>query len=73
MAGIRPQTCLKDTRPILPPTAFNRFAVTHEINDGSLAPCFSPSQRGWVLSGSLVKVSPTVDASAGRNAEIDSR
>jgi hypothetical protein len=48
------------TRLYLPPTAFNRFAVTREINDGSLAPRFSPSQRGWVLSGSLVKVSPTM-------------
>ena len=58
-----------NTRLYLPPTAFNRFAVTREINDGSLAPRFSPSQRGWVMSGSLVKVSPTVDASAGRDAD----
>ena len=56
-------------RLYLPPTVFNRFAVTREINDGSLAPRFSPSQRGWVLSGSLVKVSPTVDASAGRDGD----
>jgi hypothetical protein len=56
-------------RLYLPPTVFNRFAVTREINDGSLAPRFSPSQRGWVLSGSLVKVNPTVDASAGRDAD----
>jgi hypothetical protein len=48
---------------------FNRFAVTREINDGLLAPRFSPSQRGWVLSGSLVNVSPTVDASAGRDGD----
>ena len=58
-----------NTRLYLPPTVFNRFAVTREINDGSLAPRFSPSQRGWVLSGSLVKVSPTVNASAGRDAD----
>jgi hypothetical protein len=58
-----------NTRLYLPPTVFNRFAVTREINDGSLAPRFSPSQRGWVLSGSLVKVSPTVDASTGRDAD----
>jgi hypothetical protein len=58
-----------NTRLYLPPTVFNRFAVTREINDGSLAPRFSPSQRGWVLSGSLVKVSPSVDASAGRDAD----
>jgi hypothetical protein len=58
-----------NTRLFLPPTVFNRFAVTREINDGSLAPRFSPSQRAWVLSGSLVKVSPAVDASAGRDAD----
>jgi hypothetical protein len=56
-------------RLCLPPTVFSRFAVTREINDGSLAPRFSPSQRGWVLSGSLVRVSPTVNASAGRDAD----
>lgn len=56
-------------RLYLPPTVFNRFAVTREINDGLLAPRFSPSQRGWVLSGSLVNVSPTVDASTGRDAD----
>ena len=56
-------------RLYLPPTVFNRFAVSREINDGSLAPRFSPGQRGWVLSGSLVKVTPTVDASTGRDAD----
>jgi len=34
-----------NTRLFLPPTAFNRFAVTREINDGLLAPRFAPSQR----------------------------
>jgi hypothetical protein len=58
-----------NTRLYLPPTVFNRFAVTREINDGSLAPRFSPSQRGWVLSGSLVPVSPSVNASAGRDGD----
>jgi hypothetical protein len=58
-----------NVRLYLPPTAFNRFAVTREIDDGSLAPRFSPSQRGWVLSGSLVKVSPALDASAGRDGD----
>jgi hypothetical protein len=56
-----------NTRLYLPPTAFNRFAVTREINDGSLR--FSPSQRGWVLAGSLVTVNPRVNASAGRDAD----
>jgi hypothetical protein len=56
-------------RLYLPPTVFNRFAVTREINDGSLAPRFSPSQRAWVLSGVMVPVSPAVNASAGRDAD----
>src|SRR5260370_17195226 len=54
-------------RLYLPPTVFGRFAVTREINDGMLAPRFSPSQRGWVLSGSLVKVDPNVPASTARD------
>jgi hypothetical protein len=58
-----------NTRLYLPPTVFNRFAVTREINDGLLAPRFAPSQRGWVLSGVRVAVNPTVDASAGRDAD----
>jgi hypothetical protein len=48
----------------LPPTVFNRFAVTREINDESLAPRFSPSQRGWVLSGwvrSIQRLTPLRD------------
>jgi len=50
-------------RLFLPATAFNRFAVTREINDGLIAPRFAPSQRAWVLSGSLTLVSPNVAAS----------
>src|SRR3984893_11470291 len=57
-------------RLFLPPTVFNRFAVTREINDGLLAPRFAPSQRAWVLSGVRVAVSPTVDASTGRDGEV---
>jgi hypothetical protein len=56
-------------RLYLPPTVFNRFAVTREINDGLLAPRFSPSQRAWVLTGARVAVSPAVPASAGRDAD----
>jgi hypothetical protein len=56
-------------RLFLPPTVFNRFAVTREINDGLLAPRFAPSQRAWVLSGVQVPVSPTVNASTGRDAD----
>ena len=58
-----------NSRLYLPPTAFNRFAVTREINDGLLAPRFAPSQRAWVLSGVRVPVSPAVAASTGRDAD----
>ena len=58
-----------NTRLYLPPTVFNRFAVTREINDGLLAPRFSPSQRAWVVSGTLVPVTPVVPASAGRDSD----
>jgi len=56
-------------RLYLPPTVFNRFAVSREINDGLLAPRFAPSQRAWVLSGVRVPVTPAVAASAGRDAD----
>jgi hypothetical protein len=56
-------------RLFIPPTQFNRFAVTREINDGLLAPRFAPSQKAWVLSGSLVGVSPVVPASEGRDSD----
>ena len=56
-------------RLFLPPTVFNRFAVTREINDGLLAPRCAPSQRAWVLTGVRVPVSPAVDASTGRDAD----
>jgi hypothetical protein len=52
-----------NTRLFIPATQFNRFAVTREINDGLLAPRFAPSQRAWVLSGTLVSVNPSVPAS----------
>ena len=52
-----------NVRLFLPATAFTRFAVTREINDGLLAPRFAPSQRAWVLSGSIASVSPAVAAS----------
>jgi hypothetical protein len=58
-----------NSRLFLPATAFNRFAVTREINDGLLAPRFAPSQRAWVLSGVLVPVVPAVSASTGRDAD----
>jgi len=58
-----------NTRLFLPATSFNRFAVTREINDGLLAPRFAPSQRAWVLSGTRVRVTPSVPASAGRDGD----
>jgi hypothetical protein len=56
-------------RLFLPATAFNRFAVTREINDGLLAPRFAPSQKAWVLSGVQQLVTPSVPASAGRDSD----
>src|SRR5207253_5783291 len=56
-------------RLFLPATSFDRFAVTREINDGLLAPRFAPSQRGWLLQGTRVGVSPAVPASAGRDSD----
>ncbi len=58
-----------NSRLFLPATAYNRFAVTREINDGLLAPRFAPSQRAWVQTGFLVRVSPAVPASEGRDGD----
>ena len=60
---------LPNTRLYLSPRAFNRFAVTREINDGLLAPRFAPFQRAYVLSGSLTPVSPSVRSSVPRDAD----
>ena len=56
-------------RLFIPATQYTRFAVTRELNDGLLAPRFAPSQRAWVLSGSLVQVTPSVPASSGRDGD----
>jgi hypothetical protein len=58
-----------NSRLFIPATQFDRFAVTREINDGLLAPRFAPSQKAWVVSGTLVAVSPAVRASAGRDGD----
>lgn len=58
-----------NTRLFLPPTVFDRFAVTREINDGLLAPRFAPSERAFVLAGKKVDVNPAVPASAGRDSD----
>ena len=36
-----------------------------EINDGLLSPRFAPSQRAWVLSGTINPVNPAADAPPG--------
>jgi hypothetical protein len=54
---------LPNTRLYLPATAFNRWAITQQLNDGMLAPRFAPSQRAFVLSGFLTNVNPPVPAS----------
>jgi hypothetical protein len=56
-------------RLYLPATAFNRFAVTRELNDGLLGPRLAPSQRAWVLSGFLTRVDPAVPASVSRDGD----
>lgn len=43
--------------------------MTREINDGYLSPRFAPSQRAWVLTGAAHDVSPSIAASAGRDAD----
>lgn len=58
-----------NSRLFLPATVFRRFAVTREINDGLLAPRFAPSQRAWLLQGTLVRVNPAVPASIGRDGD----
>jgi hypothetical protein len=60
---------LSNERLFLPPTVYNRFAVTREINDGLLAPRFAPSQRAYVLSGFLARVNPAVSASVKRDGD----
>ena len=58
-----------NTRLYLSPRAFNRFAVTREINDGLLAPRFAPFQRAYVLSGLLTPLERSVRASVPRDAD----
>src|SRR5262245_36497877 len=57
-------------RLYLSPRAFNRFAVTREINDGLLAPRFAPFQRAYVLSGPVTVVDPSVPASVPIDADL---
>lgn len=60
----RDNTCI-----FLPPRAYNRFAVTREINDALLGPRFAPSTRGWVVSGTQVTGFPVLAASDGRDSD----
>ncbi len=59
-----------NTRLYLSPRAFNRFAITREINDGLLAPRFAPSQRAYVLGGHLTLVDPAARASVPVDADL---
>lgn len=61
---------LPNTRLYLPPSAFNRFAVTRELNDGLLAPRFAPSERAYVLSGFLTKLAKPIGASVPIDADL---
>jgi hypothetical protein len=56
-------------RLFLPSTAFNRFAVTREINDGLLSPRFASTQRAWVQSGKIHIVDPQVPASVPQDGD----
>ena len=58
-----------NSRLFIPATQFGRFAVTREINAGLLAPRLAPSQRAYVLSGTLAPVSPSVPASFGTDSD----
>ena len=58
-----------NSRLFIPATQYTRFAVTREINDGLLAPRFAPSQKAWVMSGNIVRVSPSVPASEGEDGD----
>ncbi len=60
---------LPNTRLYLPATAFDRFAMTRELNDGLLAPRFAPGQRGYVLGGLRSLVNPAVVASFGQDGD----
>jgi hypothetical protein len=56
-------------RLYLSSTAYNRFAVTREVNDGMLAPRLAPSHARLRAERSLVRVSPSVPASIGRDGD----
>jgi len=59
-----------NTRLYLPPSAFNRFATTREINDGLLAPRFAPSERAYVVSGFLTSLPRPIGASVPIDADL---
>ncbi len=60
---------LPNTRLYLPVTAFNRYAMTRELDDGILAPRFAPGQRGYTVAGDMVRVDPPRPASVARDAD----
>ena len=61
---------LPNTRLYLAATAFDRYAMTREINDGLLAPRFAPGQRGYVQAGLRILVTPAVPASAELDSDL---
>ncbi|MBI1824849.1 MAG: hypothetical protein HY287_17145 [Planctomycetes bacterium] len=58
-----------NARLLLPATAFHRFAVTREIDDGLLAPRFAPSHRAWALTESVAQATPSVNATVSRDGD----
>lgn len=56
-------------RLFIPATGYNRIAVTREINDGLLSPRFAPSQRAWVLSGTITPLTKPVAASIPQDGD----
>jgi len=61
---------LSNSELYLSPRAFNRFAVTRELNDGMLAPRFAPSERGYVLAGNAVILDEAIEASVPEDADL---
>ncbi|MGH8864976.1 MAG: hypothetical protein ACREVZ_10105 [Burkholderiales bacterium] len=59
-----------NTRLYLRPSAFNRFAVTREINDSLLAPRFAPSERAYVQSGFMTSLRRPIGASVPIDADL---
>lgn len=64
---------LPNTRLYLPITAFNRYAMTREIDDGLLAPRFAPGQRGYTMDGDAVNIEDPSEFPASMPRDADDR